>query len=278
MDTRDLMKRAHDQVPPEALKATEDLLASFRGPQSRRKLLRTAALGAAGTTLASAAALTALPVHTAAASENVVTEIFSIAATAETLAVTFYNNAIANAERLGLSGAALAAVKAFAREEDIHRGFFIANGGQVATQTFSFPCGETTFASLATFIETQQQLEVVFDSAFLLAVKIFADLNFEGHAVLAQVGSQIACVEQGHLAVGRYIGGLIPAEPYTFTPVLFTSLGQIVPTVQAAGYLSPKPGNSFSYHTAAEVFTVDNTPSGTTVLNAVPECGEGGQK
>ena len=269
-DTRDVIKRAHDEVPPEALQATENLLASFRGPWSRRSLLRSAALGGASATLAGAAALTALPIHTAAASESVVTEIFSVAATAETLAVTFYNNGIANAWRLGLHGAALAAVKAFAREEDIHRSFFIANGGKVATNLFSFPCASSTFSSLTTFIQTQQQLEVVFDSAFLLAVKVFADLGFEGHATLAQVGAQIACVEQGHLAVGRFIGGFVPAEPYTFTPVLFTSLSQIVPTVEAAGYLSPKEGNRFEYHTAAEVFTVDNTPSGKTVLNATP--------
>ncbi|HEV7129033.1 MAG TPA: ferritin-like domain-containing protein [Ktedonobacterales bacterium] len=262
------IKRARDLVPPEALKATEDLLASFLGPQSRRGLLRRAAAGAAGVSLAGAAALTAMPVHAAAASQSVVTEIFSIAATAETLAVTFYNNAIAGAGPLGLNGAALAAVKAFAREEDIHRSFFIANGGKVATSTFSFPAADDTFTDLTAFIETQQQLEVVFDSAFLLAVKIFAGLD--NGATLAQVAAQIAAVEQGHLTVGRYIGGFIPAEPYTFTPVLFTALSQIVPTVTAAGYLSPTKENSYTYAPAAVVATVDDTPSGTTVLDATP--------
>lgn len=260
------IEQAREEVPPKALKATGDLLESFERPRSRRNMLRAAAIGA-GLTMAGATALTALPVHAAAASSSVVAEIFSIAATAETLAVTFYNNGIANAGALGLHGAALSAIKSIAREEDIHRSFFKANGGKVATDNFSFPRGKSTFTSLRTFVETQQQLEVVFDSAFLLAVKVFAGMS--GGATLAQIAAQIACVEQGHLAVGRYIAGFVPAEPYTFAPVLFSDLSQIVPTVKAAGYLSPTTGNNFDYRPAPHAFTVDNTPSGKVVLNAI---------
>lgn len=265
----DLIKQAQDEVSPEALKATHDLLASFGQPQSRRWLMRGAAALGASATLAGATALTALPLQAAASTHaGVVTDIFSVAATAETLAVTFYNNGIEHAHRLGLSRSALAAMKSIAREEDIHRSFFIANGGQVSTEVFSFPDGEDTFESLRAFIETQQQLEVVFDSAFLLAVKVFAGLK-DG-ASLAQIAAQIAAVEQGHLAVGRYIAGFVPAEPYTFTPVLFTALSQIVPAVKAAGYLSPTKENRFRYHHAEAAFTVDNEPSGKTALNATP--------
>lgn len=265
----DVIERAHNEVPEETLRATTDLLESFGQPRSRRWLMRGAAAVGASATLAGAAAMTALPLQAAASTNmSVVTDIFSLAATAETLAVTFYNNGIEHAEELGLSGAALAAFKSFAREEDIHRSFFIANGGKVATDNFSFPAGEETFESRRIFIETQQQLEVVFDSAFLLAVKVFAGLS--NGAPLAQIAAQIACVEQGHLTVGRYIGGFVPAEPYTFTPVLFTALDQIVPAVTAAGYLSPRTGNNYDYHAAESAFTVDNTPSGKTVLNATP--------
>src|SRR6185437_11631144 len=120
MHDSDLIKRAHDEVSPEALQATQDLLASFGQPRSRRWLMRGAAALGATATLASATALTALPLQAAAKTHSsVTTDIFSIAATAETLAVTFYNHAIANAGQLGLSWSALAAVKAFAREEDI---------------------------------------------------------------------------------------------------------------------------------------------------------------
>lgn len=264
----DEIKRARDETPQEALQATQDLLASFGQPRSRRWLMRGAVVGAASVSLASAAALTGAPVFAAASNTSVVKEIFSLAATAESLAVTFYNNGIANAGKLGLHGSALAAVRSFAREEDIHRSFFIANGGVPATLEFSFPKADDTFENLRTFIETQQQLEVVFDSAFLLSVKIFAGLS--SGATLAQIAAQIAAVEQGHLAVGRYIGGFVPAEPYTFTPVLFNNLNEIVPTVKAAGYLSPVSGNRFGYHPAKAAFTVDNTPGGQVVLNANP--------
>lgn len=267
LDDTDAIKRARDEVSPEALQATHDLLASFQLPRSRRWLMRGALAGVGAATLASATALTGVPVF-AAAKGDTVKDIFSLAATAESLAVTFYNNGIANAHKLRLSWAARAALKSIAREEDIHRSFFIANGGTPATGTFSFPAGDNTFQHKQVFFETQQQLEVVFDSAFFLAVKVFADMS--GGATLAQIAAQIAAVEQGHLAVGRYIAGFVPAEPYVFAPVLFSELDQIVPAVKAAGYLSPTAGNSFSYSHAEEAFVVDTEPDDKTVLNATP--------
>jgi hypothetical protein len=48
MEPLDIVKRAHDDVPPEALSATDELLATFQRPRSRRGVLRLAALGAAG--------------------------------------------------------------------------------------------------------------------------------------------------------------------------------------------------------------------------------------
>lgn len=261
METPDIVKRAHDEVPPETLAATDELLASFQRPRSRRGMLRLAALGAAGATVASisaATAFTALPVHAEAASGGVTAEILSIAATAETLAITFYNNGIANHARLGINGWNLFSLRAIAYEEQVHRNFFIANGGKPATTTFSFPSGDDTFQNLNHFIETQQQLELVFDSAFLLAVKLFAQI---GSPSLAQIAAQIACVEEGHRVFGRVLQGAAPAENNIFQPVFFSSLGQIVPTVQQAGYLSPKPRNTFMYAPA---------PASGGVLNAAP--------
>lgn len=271
METPDIVKRAHDEVPPAALAATDDLLASFQRPRSRRGLLRLAAIGAAGATAASlsaATAFTALPVHAEAASGGVVAEILSLAATAESLAVTFYNNGIANHARLGINGWNLVSLQAIAYEEQVHRNFFIANGGKPATTTFSFPSGDDTFQNLTFFVETQQQLELVFDSAFLLAVKIFAQI---GSPSLAQIAAQIACVEEGHRVYGRIIQGTAPAENDVFQPIFFTSLSQIVPTVQAAGYLSPKPNNTFTYAPAPAVGGVLNhTPSGKQAVDDTP--------
>lgn len=261
-----LTEKALAETPAESLKATDALLTSFTRTASRRNMLKGAIATAAGAAIASSPIIAGAVHAESLKNASLAGEIFTVAATAETLAVTFYNHALSNARALGLSGYFYEQMEAIAYEEDIHRSFFIANGGKVLTSTFSFPKGMATFESRRYFVETQQQLEAVFDSAFLLAVKAFAGA---GSSSLAQIAAQIACVEQGHLVVGRIFDWLFPAEPYVFAPVLFTSLGQIVPTVTSAGYLSPKKGNSFSYSHARREYVVDTTPGGKTVLNAL---------
>ncbi len=231
--------------------------------RSRRTLLKGAA-GAAGLVVASASALSALPAQAHVVrpgdgsamqqnngqyrmSQNTadsIIDILTVARTAEQLAVTFYTNGIANAEKLGITGDNLAYLKAALVEEQIHQLFFTANGGNSLADTFSFPQGPQTFTDLKTFIATQQQLEGVFDSAFLAAIMEFAQL---GRPDLAQIAGQIATVESEHRALGRVIGGLIPADNWAFTPVLVTSVGAAPALVQKAGYLSPVSGNSYTY-------------------------------
>jgi len=175
--------------------------------------------------------------------DSIVT-ILTVARTAEQLAVTFYTNGIANADKLGITGDNLAYLKAALVEEQIHQQLFTASGGQSLATTFSFPQGPQTFTDLKTFIATQQQLEGVFDSAFLAAIMEFAQL---GRPDLAQLSGQIACVESEHRALGRVIGGLVPADNYAFVPVLVASVGDAPALVQKAGYLSPTSGNSYTY-------------------------------
>jgi hypothetical protein len=177
--------------------------------------------------------------------DDSIVSILTVARTAEQLAVTFYSNGIANADKLGITGDNLAYLKAALVEEQIHQQFFAANGGQSLATTFSFPKGASTFTDLNTFISTQQQLEGVFDSAFLAAIMEFAQL---GRPDLAQIAGQVACIEAEHRALGRAIGNLSPADNWAFTPVLITSVGAAPALVQQAGYLSPATGNSYTYH------------------------------
>lgn len=246
------------------------LMASFNTPRSRRALLKGAAT-ATGIAVAGAGALSAFPAHAMvkgggmaagqavnmgllssshATTDSIVT-ILTVARTAEQLAVTFYTNGINNASQLGISGANLDYLKAALIEEQIHQQFFTANGGQSLATTFSFPNGAKTFTDLNTFIATQQQLEGVFDSAFLAAIFEFAQL---GRPDLAQIAGQIATVESEHRALGRVIGSLSPADNWAFTPVLIASVGDAPALVQKAGYLSPTSGNSYTYQ---EVSTSD---------------------
>ena len=218
---------------------------------SRRNFLKamlaaSVATGGAGLLRSSAhaqATTTTTTTTTTAATETPVT-IFSIAATAERLAVTFYSNGVANAALLGLTGASLDAVKAFLIEEQIHELFFEANGGVALTSTFSFPQGPATFTSLANFIATQQQLEGAFDSAFIAAAYEFAAM---GNAAVARIAVQIAMIEEGHRTVGRFIGGLDPAEDNAFAPQLVPNVGAAAGVLKAAGYLSPVAGNTYTY-------------------------------
>ncbi len=243
-------------------------MASFTENRSRRALLKSAVAGAG--VIAGVGALSTLPAQAIVTGDrgsalqsttsgqtqsmapltssrqtvDSIVTILTVARTAEQLAVTFYSNGVANADKLGLTGDNLAYIKAALVEEQIHQQFFAANGGQSLADTFSFPQGPETFTDLKTFIATQQQLEGVFDSAFLAAILEFAQL---GRPDLAQIAGQVATIESEHRALGRAIGGLAPADNWAFTPVLIASVGDAPALVTKAGYLSPKSGNSYTY-------------------------------
>ena len=219
-------------------------MSMFGKEMSRREVMKTGMKGAAYAApvlLATALPAGALAVSGTAAS---IKAIFTIARTAEQLAVTFYTNGIANAASLGLTAVQKGQLQAALVEEQLHQILFTSQGGDSLADTFSFPQGAKTFTDLQTFIATQQQLEGVFDSAFLAAVREFAEL---GQPVLAQIASQIATVESDHRALGRAIAGLDPADNWTYAPVLVSFVADAPAAVAAAGFLSPVAGNSYKY-------------------------------
>lgn len=229
-----------DDISPDT--ATDMLRATFAARGTRRTFLKGAV--AAGAAVAALDAL-ALPAGAqTASSPDTVAQILSIAATAERLAVTFYTNGMNNAATLGLSGENLKIIQAALIEEQIHELFFEKNGGTALTSTFSFPQGAKTFTDLPTFIATQQQLEGAFDSAFIAAAYEF---SLMGNPGLCRTACQIAMVESEHRALGRRIGGMQPADNWTFAPQLLPSVGAAPAVLQAAGYLSPVAGNTYTY-------------------------------
>ncbi len=118
-------------------------------------------------------------------------------------------------------------------------------GGESLADTFSFPEGAATYEDFGLFIKTLQQLEGMFDTTYLAAVKEFAEL---GQPKMAQIAAQTAWTEGEHRAVGRKIAGISPADNWGFAPVLVTSVGAAPEAVKDAGYLSPVPGNSYKFH------------------------------
>jgi hypothetical protein len=231
--------------------ANDNLVAAIESRRSRRSLLKGAVVSAAGATGVAAVASAIIPAGSAFAATTQsscvtpIPQILTIGRTAERLAVTFYSHGLKYADKLGLSWDAQVLLKAAMIEEQIHENFFASAGGQVLTSTFSFPNGEETFRDLSKFIATQQQLEGVFDSAFLAAIKEFGE---QGRPDLSQIAGQIATIEAEHRALGRLIGGLSPADNWAFSPVLLGSVGDAPAVVKQAGYLSPTQGNSFTYH------------------------------
>ncbi|MDQ6834138.1 MAG: ferritin-like domain-containing protein [Chloroflexota bacterium] len=213
---------------------------------SRREAMKTAMKGAAYA--APVVFATAIPVGVAAASSDgcaaKIKAIFTVARTAEQLAITFYSNGVKNAAQLGFTPTQLGQIQAALVEEQLHQQLFTAQGGDSLADTFSFPQGAKTFTDLQTFIDTQQMLEGVFDSAFLAAVREFCEI---GQPRLAQIASQIACIESEHRALGRAIAGLEPADNWTYAPVLVSFVADAPAAVTAAGFLSPVPGNSYQY-------------------------------
>lgn len=205
---------------------------------SRRGLLKGAVAGVVGV------AGTALTVPLVQASGESVSFILSVARTAEQLAVTFYSHGIAHHQQLGITGSDLAYLQAAVVEEQLHLNFEAANGGRSLASTFSFPHGDDTFEHLSVFIATLEQLEFDFIAAYLAATMEFAQM---GHARLAQIASQIGGVECEHRALGRDIGGLVPADNVGFEPVLLSSVGAAVGALKAQGYLNPRKGNSYAY-------------------------------
>lgn len=256
------IRKALEEIPGESLTATHDLMASFSAPMSRRRLLGAATV-ATGTALVGVSAATFLNVREvhaeAAASGSILKEYFSILATGEALFVTFYSHGVNNADRLGIHGDALNALKAIRTEEQIHLNFAMANGGVPATTHFSFPHGAETFEDRSLFLATQQLGEELTNGALLAWIKDMATME---RPRLAQVGGQLMQVEGGHRVVGRVILDATPWDNWAFGPVVLNSFLEVPTAVKAAGFLSPRPGNDFEYHPVSASFpgVINTTP------------------
>jgi Type ISP C-terminal specificity domain len=143
-----------------------------------------------------------------------------------------------------IRGSQLIALEAILAEEEIHTRFAKANGGVPATNTFSFPHGAATFTNRQLFLETQQLAEELTNGALLAWIKDTASMNMPH---LAQIGGQLMQVEGGHRVVGRVIAQSDPWDNWGFGPVTLNHFLDVPAAVKAAGFLSPVPGNSFTY-------------------------------
>ena len=187
----------------------------------RRSFLKGAAGIGGGVAMASFAG--ALGVSAAEGGDDVQT-ILNLAATAETLAVTFYYSAI-TARTFDLAEGDVVYLKFALDAEQQHLDFLNANGGKTLTDKFFVPANLLSDAAL--FVQVGTQAETAFVGAYLAATRRFADL---GLPRLAATAAQVACVEAQHLALARDIGGLVPNNISLALPIYF-NVSDAVPTL-----------------------------------------------
>lgn len=260
---------------------------------SRRSALKGTIVGVTGLAVASGIAgagalLTEHPnegAHAAApnpanpaATKQAIGSILNIAATAETLAVTFYSQVLAHADNLGLKPASRVNIKATLVEEQLHLLFLNKQGAKSMAKTFSFPSGRDTFKKLELFLKTQQLLESAFVAAYVAAVKELAQL---GRPDLAQVAAQLAAVEAEHRVVGRVIGAQLPIDNQAFPPLLLPNVAAAPAFLKGAGFLTPHKENSFEFHAVSTkgagvimpMPTMAQTSTNITITTATPAAG-----
>lgn len=205
-----------------------------RGILSRRNLLKGSAALAGGIAMTSFAGV--LGVQAAEGNDDPQT-ILNLAATAETLAVTFYYNAL-TAAQFSVDADAVVYLKYALDAEKYHLDFLNSQGGKALTNKFYVPA--TLLSDPAVFINIGAVAETAFVGAYLAATRVFGEA---GAGKLAATTAQHACSEAQHLALIRDIGGLVPNNLALPAPIYY-NVSNAVPTLApflqgGSGFIGP---------------------------------------
>ncbi|WP_322513128.1 hypothetical protein [Chloroflexus sp.] len=192
---------------------------------SRRSLIKGVASLGGGLMVASFANL--FGVRTAAASHDRQDDpqlILNLAATAETLATTFYYAAL-TAATFELEEDDILYLKLALDAEKYHLDFLVANGGRALTNQFYVPAN--LLRDPALFVQVGADAETAFVGAYLAATRRFAELRLDR---IAGTTAQHACSEAQHLALIREIGGFAPNNLALPLPIYY-NVSDAVPTL-----------------------------------------------
>ncbi len=208
------------------------------GSFSRRSLLKGAASLSGGLMMASFASL--FGIKSAEAGHDRKDDpqlILNLAATAETLATTFYYAALTSA-KFRLDDEDILYLKLALDAEKYHLDFLMANGGRALTNQFYVPANLLNDAAL--FVKVGADAETAFVGAYLAATRRFAELGADR---LAGTTAQHACSEAQHLALVREIGGFAPNNLPLPLPIYY-NVSDAVPTLApflqgGAGFIGP---------------------------------------
>ncbi len=181
---------------------------------SRREFLKLAALAAGGLLLppglagaAGAVGAVAPPPSTCV---ETLTGVLDVAATLESLAMTFYYQATQAAFFARLPAYQKGYIQAALDQEWSHYKYLLQQGATPQSTAFYFPPGTFAFSGFATFIAAIETLETGFMDAYLAAARRFAEM---GQPAMAEVANQIVGIEAEHRVLGRELSGNSPPPP-----------------------------------------------------------------
>ncbi|GAB4213106.1 MAG: ferritin-like domain-containing protein [Roseiflexaceae bacterium] len=217
-----------------------------RNSITRRSFMKGAAGLGGGLAMASFAGAFGLSeVEAAHDRRDDVQTILNLAATAETLAVTFYYSAL-TAGQFNLSDEDVQYLRLAMDAEKYHLDFLTSAGGRALTQRFYVPANVLT--DIDVFVRTGLAAETAFVGAYLAATRRFAELE---QPRLAATTAQHAVSEGQHLTLIRDIAGLVPNDLGLPAPVYY-NVSDAVPTLApflngGSGFIGP-----VSYPTAEQ--------------------------
>lgn len=175
--------------------------------------------------------------------------ILNLAATAETLATTFYYAALTAAKFRLNDEEDVLYLKLALDAEKYHLDFLIANGGRALTNQFYVPANLLNDPAL--FVQVGADAETAFVGAYLAATRRFAELGLDR---IAGTTAQHACSEAQHLALIREIGGFAPNNLALPLPIYY-NVSDAVPTLApflqgGQGFIGPVSAPSAAQITA----------------------------
>jgi Ferritin-like domain len=203
----------------------------------RRSFLKASAGISGGIAAASFAGAFGMGSAQAAAANDDIATIANLAATAETLAVTFYYAAITGAQ-FDVAEDDLGYMRLAMDAEQYHLDILGTLGGKSLTQQFYVP--ENVLSDANIFVQTGLAAETAFVAAYLAATRRIAEL---GNGKLAATTAQHACSESVHLSLIREIGGL-PPNDIALPAAIYYNVSDAVPTLApflqgGTGFIGP---------------------------------------
>jgi hypothetical protein len=172
--------------------------------------------------------------------------ILNSLATAKAAGVTFYTNALQNADMLGWNQDTQNQVQAILFEQQVHVLFLQAQGAKMMTKKFSFPHGWNTVKDPNKFLSTQQWLEQLHIGTHLAAIKEFGQM---GRGDWAQIAAQMMGVHCRHHTWGRMMTNMTPMVNIVFEEVVIVEVIEVINVMKKNGWMAPTNWNTFTYHT-----------------------------